>query len=80
MHRYLLHHRHEPDECGVVFASFKGHASPLRRRATLVSCRSGGQAIWWTVEAPSEAAVLQMRPSYVAERTSVACVSEVEIP
>ncbi len=39
------------DECGVVFASFKGHESPLRHRATLASCRSGGHAIWWTVEA-----------------------------
>jgi len=38
---YLLH-RHEPDMCGVVFASFKGHHSPLRRRPTLASCRSGG--------------------------------------
>jgi hypothetical protein len=25
MTRYLLHRRHEPEECGVVFASFKGH-------------------------------------------------------
>ena len=25
MARYLLHHRHEPDECGVAFASFQGH-------------------------------------------------------
>ena len=33
MTRYLLHHRHEPHECGVVFASFKGHQSPLRHRS-----------------------------------------------
>jgi hypothetical protein len=46
---YLLHHRHQPGECGVVFASFKGHHSPLRHQATLASCRSGGHAIWWTV-------------------------------
>ena len=51
MFRYLLQHRHEPQECGVVFASFKGHESPLRRQATLASCRSGGHAIWWTVDA-----------------------------
>ena len=55
---YLLHHRHQPDECGVVFASFKGHDSPLRHRATLASCRSGGHAIWWTVQADSEADAL----------------------
>ncbi len=51
---YVLHHRHEPHECGVVFASFKGHESTLRRKATLSSCRSGEHAIWWTVEAGSE--------------------------
>jgi hypothetical protein len=80
MSRYLLHHRHEPDECGVVFASFKGHESPLRHQATLASCRSGGHAIWWTVEAASEEDALQLLPSYVAERTTVARVSEVAIP
>jgi hypothetical protein len=42
MARYLLHHRHEPDESGVVFASFKGRHSPLRQRATLALCHSGG--------------------------------------
>jgi hypothetical protein len=80
MTRYLLQHRHEPRECGVVFASFKGHASPLRRRATLASCRSGGHAIWWTVDADSEQDALDLLPRYVAERTTVIRVSEVEIP
>jgi hypothetical protein len=80
MPRYLLHHRHEPDECGVVFASFKGHESPLRHQATLASCRSGGHAIWWTVEAASEEDALRLLPSYIAECTTVARVSEVEIP
>jgi hypothetical protein len=80
MHRYLLQHRHEPDECGVVFASFKGHRSPLRRRSTLASCRSGGHAIWWTVEAASEQDALAQLPVYVAERTTATSVSEVDIP
>jgi hypothetical protein len=80
MHRYLLQHRHEPNECGVVFASFKGHESPLRHRATLASCRSGGHAIWWTVEAASEADALRQLPFYVAERTTATRVQEVEIP
>jgi len=80
MPRYLLHHRHESGECGVVFASFKGHESPLRHRATLASCRSGGHAIWWTVEAETEEDALRLLPSYVAVRTAVARVSEVEIP
>jgi hypothetical protein len=80
MSRYLLHHRHEADECGVVFASFKGHRSPLRHRPTVASCRSGGHAIWWTVEAESEADALGLLPRYVAERTTASRVSEVDIP
>ena len=40
--RYLLDHRHDSQECGVVFASFKGHESPLRHEATIGSCGSGG--------------------------------------
>ena len=80
MPRYLLHHRHEPDECGVVFASFKGHESPLRHKATLASCPSGGHAIWWTVDAASEEDALGLLPSYIGERTTVAHVSEVDIP
>jgi hypothetical protein len=80
MARYVLEHHHQPRECGVVFASFKGHASPLRHRATLASCRSGGHAIWWTVDAASDADALALLPDYVAERTTVARVSEIEIP
>jgi hypothetical protein len=78
--RYLLHHRHEPDECGVAFAAFKGHESPLRRQATLASCRFGGHAIWWTVDAPSARDALGLLPLHVAQRTTVAEVTEVQIP
>lgn len=78
--RFLLHHRHEARECGVVFASFQGHDSPLRHRAALASCRSGGHAIWWTVDAASEAEALALLPSYVADRTTTAQVSDVDIP
>jgi len=77
---YLLHHRHEPDECGVVFASFKGHDSPLRRQMTLGSCRTGGHEIWWTVKAGSEDDARRLLPYYVAARTTVTRVSEVQIP
>jgi hypothetical protein len=76
----LLHHRHEPDECGAVFASFKGYESPLRHRATLASCHSGGHAIWWTVGAASATDALRLLPVYVAERTTAASVRDVEIP
>ncbi len=77
---YVLYHRHEPHECGVVFASFKGHESTLRRKATLASCRSGEHAIWWTVEAGTEDEALALLPFYVAERTTATSVSQVEIP
>jgi hypothetical protein len=80
MAHYLLHHHHEPDECGVVFASFRGHESPLRHRPTLASCRSGGHAIWWTVESATAEDALRLLPSYVAERTTATSVSEVDIP
>jgi hypothetical protein len=80
MARYLLHHRHEPGECGVAFTSFKGHDSPLRHQPTLASCRSGGHEIWWTVEADSKPDALALLPYYVAERTTITLVSEVQIP
>ena len=80
MPRYVLHHRHEPHECGVVFASFRGHESPLRHRPTVGSCRSGGHEIWWTVEAETDEGALGQLPFYVAERTTATPVQEVEIP
>jgi hypothetical protein len=80
MTRYLLHHRHEPGECGVVFASFRGLESPLRHRPTLASCRSGGHEIWWTVESTSVEDALALLPFFVAERTTATSVSEVDIP
>ena len=64
----------------MVFASFKGHASPLRHRATFASCRSGGHDIWWTVDADSNTEAIRLLPFYVAQRTTSTRVSEVEIP
>ncbi len=80
MPRYLLEHRHTSEECGVVFAAFRGYESPLRHRSTLASCRSGGHAIWWEVEAETETDALRLLPTYVAERTTASRVSEVDIP
>ena len=54
---FLLHHRHDADKCGVAFAAFKGHPSPLRQNATFASCACGGHEIWWVVEAGSESRV-----------------------
>ena len=80
MFRFFLQHRHEPRECGVVFAAFKGHESPLRHRVSCASGVFGGHEIWWTVEAATEQDALALLPSYVAERTTTTRVSEVEIP
>jgi hypothetical protein len=66
MHRYLLHHKHGPAECGAVFASFTGHASPLRHQPTIGSCLFGGHAIWWDVNAASEAKALVRMDAEVA--------------
>jgi hypothetical protein len=77
---FLLHHRHVPDECGVVFASFRGHQSTLRHRSTVASCHSGDHAIWWQVDAASEADALALLPFYVAARTTATAVQEVVIP
>ena len=80
MPRYLIEHRHQPSECGVVFAAFRGHGSPLRHRPTLASCRVGNHHIWWSVEASSEADALALLPTYVAERSAAVRVDEVQIP
>ena len=77
---FLIHHRHEPHECGVAFAAFRGHESPLRRRATLASCVSGGHAIWWSVRAADEQAALGLLPHFVARRSTATRVAEVRIP
>ena len=80
MPRYLVHHRHEPHECGVAFASFRGHDSALRHRRTLASCASGGHAIWWTVDAATAEGALALLPFFVAARSTATRVTEVEIP
>ena len=80
MARFVIEHRHEPHECSVVFAAFKGHASPLRRHPAPASCRFGGHAIWWTVEAASGEDALARLPGYVARRSRATRVTDVLIP
>jgi hypothetical protein len=80
MPQYVLQHRHEPHECGAVFASFKGHESALRGKAAIASCHSGEHTIWWTVDAASEGEALALLPSFVGQRTTAERVNEVEIP
>ena len=80
MARFLIHHSHEPRECGVVFASFRGEDTPRRRRAALASCDFGGHAIWWAVDAEDETQALGLLPFFVAQRATVTRVGEVQIP
>ncbi len=80
MPRYLLHHTHRSDECGVAYAAWKGYDSPLRRRSTFASCLEGGHAVWWNVEAADGRCALDLVPPFVAIRTTATEVSEVVIP
>jgi hypothetical protein len=77
---FLLHHRHEPAKCGVAFAAFKGHCSPLRQSATFASCAAGGHEIWWIVETDSKESALALLPHYIAQRCSVIPIRKVQIP
>jgi hypothetical protein len=80
MPRFLLHHQHEPQECPVVFASFRGFTSPLRHGAAKAGCRWGDHDIWWDIEAASPHDALRQLPPYVARRTTATRIGEVEIP
>jgi hypothetical protein len=76
----MLSHRHAPSECEAAFAAWRGFDSPLRHSPTLGSCAEGGHALWWTVDASDGRAALALVQPYLAERTEVAEVSEVEVP
>ena len=80
MPRFLIHHQHEPRECGVAYASFKGCGSSVRHLPAIASCAFGGHAIWWTVEAAGENEALGLLPFFVAQRATATQVGEVEIP
>jgi hypothetical protein len=80
MPRFLIHHRHEPHQCGIAFTAFRGHQTPLRHRPALASCQDGAHAIWWAIEADSEEDALRQLPFFVAQRSTVTRVTEVEIP
>jgi hypothetical protein len=80
MPRFLVYHRHEPHECGIAFAAFKGYDSPLRHQAALASCLCGDHAIWWAVEAAKEQDALRLLPFFVAQRSTVTRVRQVVIP
>ncbi len=80
MTRYMLSHRHLPEECATAFASWHGFDSPLRHRPALASCERGGHELWWTVEAADEAGAFALLPAFIADRTEANEVREVSIP
>jgi hypothetical protein len=80
MPTYLLCHRHEPGECAVAFAAWRGFDSPLRHTPTLASCLHGGHEVWWTVEARDAASALTQLPAFLAERCRAVPVREVTVP
>jgi hypothetical protein len=80
MPSFLLHQQHAATECEAVFAAWLGFESPLRRQPATCACLAGGHALWWRVEAPSRQAALSLLPPYVARRTAVIAVRDVQIP
>ena len=80
MPEFMLSHQHDPAECAAAFAAWQGFDSPLRGRPVASTCRDGGHALWWRVEAESPEAALAQLPPYVAHRTQAIGVREVPIP
>ena len=64
----------------MIFAAWRGKASPLRRQLAAASCLTGGHEIWWDTEAESAEEALGQLPLYVAERTTAIQIGEVETP
>jgi len=77
---FHLHHRHEPTECAAAFAAWRGFESPLRHRSAAATCLTGDHRLFWRVEAGNRDEAAAMLPTFVATRTSVIEVREVEIP
>jgi hypothetical protein len=80
MTTFLLHHRHTAAECGAAFAAWTGFDSPLRHRRAPSTCLSGDHSVWWQVSAADAAHALALLPRFVAERTTLTVVRDVEIP
>ena len=73
--RYLLDHRHGPDECAAIHASWSGFAGRLRQGVTAGTCARSGHGIWWALDAADETNALAQLPRLVAERTRAIAVA-----
>jgi hypothetical protein len=80
MPTFLLRHQHEPRECAIAFAAWRGVDSPLRHHDALCSCPTGGHELWWQIEAGDAEEALARLPEWVRARTSVTQVQEVPVP
>ena len=85
MPRFMLAHSHKSSECRIAFAAWRGFDSPLRHTVAPSSCAAAPEdsethRIWWAVDAPDEEAAFAQLPPWVAERTAIDRVAEVEIP
>ena len=80
MPRFVIHHRHRRDQCGIVFVAFRGHDSVLRQQLAIASCAYGEHDLWWFVEATDERCALALLPFFVAQRSTVTRVADVVIP
>ena len=80
MGRFLLVHKHAPEQCSSAWAAWRGHPSRLHGSDVTCSCVHGGHTIWWDVEAPSAEEALALLPGYVGRSTSVVPVRRVVTP
>jgi hypothetical protein len=80
MGRFLLVHKHAPEQCSSAWAAWRGHPSRLHGSDVTCSCVHGGHTIWWDVEAPSAEEALALLPGYVARSTSVVPIRRVVTP
>jgi hypothetical protein len=80
MPTFVLIHAHEPTECAIAIAAWRGFVSPLRHGRPLGSCTNGGHHVWWTVDAANAEAALLLLPPYVARRTVAEEVREIPLP
>jgi hypothetical protein len=84
--KFVLSHRHRPNQCGVAYAAWKAFDSPLRHEPTLATCASDpdlgaeDHLLLWTVDAESEEGALALLPQWLAERAQVRRVGQVTIP
>ncbi len=80
MPEFILHHTHDPGECASSFAAWAGFASPLRHRAAASTCLAGGHCLLWRVEAGGIDEAIALLPAFVAARTDIIEIRDVQIP